>query len=103
MLASIPKEYNSLVDVAKVYLRTRSLTVTELNKQLKELYTRLKRQHKWTDDETAMYSPASQVKCTPQKDLRADAHFVEKWGMKMWTTGKEKKIKANTQRIRKAK
>ena len=98
MLASLPKEYNSLVDVAKVDLRTGSLTVTELNKQLKEMYTRLKRQHKWTDDETAMYSPASQVKCTPPKDSRAEAH-----GMKVWTTGKEKGIKANTQRIGKPK
>ena len=32
MLASLPKEYNSFVDAAKVDLRRGNLTVTQLNK-----------------------------------------------------------------------
>ena len=42
ILASLPKEYNSLVDAAKVSLRQGHLKVTDLIKLLKELYTRLK-------------------------------------------------------------
>ena len=83
----------------KVSLRQGSLTVTELNKQLKEQYTRLKKQNKWTDHEMACIVLVLKPKEHQGKYLRADAPSVKKLGIKVWTAGKEKRTKVNAQRI----
>ena len=78
ILASLPKEYNSLVDAAKVDLRPGNLLMTELNKWLKELYTRQKIR---TSGQMMRLLYTVQLimpnKC-PRKDLWVDAPSVEK-------------------------
>ena len=44
ILASLPSEYCSVVDHAKIDLRKKTLTLTELKKRLKERYMQLRKE-----------------------------------------------------------
>ena len=56
ILASLPREYSSVVEQVKIDRRTSSalITMDEVKKRLKERYLQLKREHGWSEDETAL-------------------------------------------------
>ena len=56
ILASLPREYSSVVEQVKIDRRTSSalITMDEVKKRLKELYLQLKREHGWSEDEMAL-------------------------------------------------
>ena len=53
ILASLPREYSSVVEQVKIDRRTGStlITMDEIKKRLKERYLQLKREHGWSEDE----------------------------------------------------
>ena len=56
ILASLPREYSSVVEQVKIDRRTSSalITMDEVKKRLKERYLQLKREHGWSEDEIAL-------------------------------------------------
>ena len=56
ILASLPREYSSVVEQVKIDRRTSSalITMDEVKKWLKERYLQLKREHGWSEDEMAL-------------------------------------------------
>ena len=56
ILASLPREYSSVVEQVKIDRRTSSalITMDEVKKRLKERYLQLKREHGWSGDEMAL-------------------------------------------------
>ena len=56
ILASLPREYSSVVEQVKINRRTSSalITMDEVKKRLKELYLQLKKEHGWSEDEMAL-------------------------------------------------
>ena len=56
ILASLPREYSSVVEQVKIDRRTSSalITMDEVKKRLKERYLQLKREHGWSEDEMAV-------------------------------------------------
>ena len=56
ILASLPREYSSVVEQVKIDRRTSSalITIDEVKKRLKERYLQLKREHGWSEDEMAL-------------------------------------------------
>ena len=56
ILASLPREYSSVVEQAKIDRRTSSalITMDEVKKRLKERYLQLKKEHGWSEDEMAL-------------------------------------------------
>ena len=52
ILASVPREYCSVVDQVKIDRRTNPalITMDEVKKRLKEHYLQLKREHGWSED-----------------------------------------------------
>ena len=56
ILASLPREYSSVVEQVKINRRTSSalITMDEVKKRLKERYLQLKREHGWSEDEMAL-------------------------------------------------
>ena len=56
ILASLPREYSSVVEQVKIDRRTGStlITMDEIKKRLKERYLQLKREHGWSEDEMAL-------------------------------------------------
>ena len=56
ILASVPREYSSVVEQVKIDRRTGStlITMDEIKKRLKEWYLQLKREHGWSEDEMAL-------------------------------------------------
>ena len=56
ILASLPREYSSVVEQVKIDRRTSSalITMDEVKKSLKERYLQLKREHGWSEDEMAL-------------------------------------------------
>ena len=56
ILASLPREYCSVVEQVKIDRRTGStlITMDEIKKKLKECYLQLKREHGWSEDEMAL-------------------------------------------------
>ena len=56
ILASLPKEYSSVVEQVKIDRRTSStlITMDEIKKRLKERYLQLKKEHGWSEDEMAL-------------------------------------------------
>ena len=56
ILASLPREYSSVVEQVKIDRRTSSalITMDEVKKRLKERYLQLKREHGWSEDEMAL-------------------------------------------------
>ena len=61
ILASLPREYSSVVEQVKIDRRTGStlITMDEIKKRLKEHYLRLKREHGWSEDEMALNTKIS--------------------------------------------
>ena len=57
ILASLPREYSSVVEQVKIDRRTGStlITMDEIKKRLKERYLQLKREHGWSEDEMALH------------------------------------------------
>ena len=55
ILASLPREYSSVVEQVKIDRRTSStlITMDEVKKRLKERYLQLKKEHGWSEDEMA--------------------------------------------------
>ena len=56
ILASLPREYSSVVEQVKIHRRTGStlITMDEIKKRLKERYLQLKRENGWSEDEMAL-------------------------------------------------
>ena len=56
ILASLPREYSSVVEQMKIDRRTSSalITMDEVKKRLKEHYLQLKREHCWSEDEMVL-------------------------------------------------
>ena len=56
ILASLPREYSSVVEQVKIDRRTSSalITMDEVKKRLKERYLKLKKEHGWSEDEMAL-------------------------------------------------
>ena len=54
ILASLPQEYSSVVDHAKIDWRSKTLTLAELKKRLKEKYMQLQKEKGWGEDEIAL-------------------------------------------------
>ena len=61
ILASLPREYSSVVEQVKIDRRTGStlITMDEIMKRLKEHYLKLKREHGWSEDEMALIMKSS--------------------------------------------
>ena len=61
ILASLPREYSSVVEKVKIEWRTGStlITMDEIKKKLKEHYLQLKREHGWSEDEMALHMKSS--------------------------------------------
>ena len=61
ILASLPREYSSVVEQVKIDIRTGStlITMDEIKKRLKEHYLQLKREHGWSEDEMALKMKSS--------------------------------------------
>ena len=73
ILASVPREYSSVVEQVKIDRRTGStlITMNEIKKRLKECYMELKREHGWSEDEMAfsMKSSSNQSKNIKKGDI----------------------------------
>ena len=56
ILASLPREYSSVVEQVKIDRRTSSalITMDEVKKRLKERFLQLKKEHGWSEDEMAL-------------------------------------------------
>ena len=56
ILASVPREYSSVVEQVKIYTRTDPtlITMDEIKNRLKEHYLQLRREHGWSEDEMAL-------------------------------------------------
>ena len=56
ILASLPREYSSVVEQVKIDRRTSStlITMNEVKKRLKERYLQLKKEHDWSEDEMVL-------------------------------------------------
>ena len=61
ILASLPREYSSVVEQVKIDRRTGSILITmdEIKKRLKERYLQIKREHGWSGDEMALNMKSS--------------------------------------------
>ena len=61
ILASVPREYSSVVEQVKIDRTTGStlITMDESKKWLKECYLQLKREHGWSEDEMALNMKSS--------------------------------------------
>ena len=61
ILASLPRDYSSVVEQVKIDRRTGStlITMDEIKKRLKERYLQLKREHGWSEDEMALTMKSS--------------------------------------------
>ena len=61
ILASLLREYSSVVEQAKIDRRTGStlITMDEIKKRLKEHYLQLKREHGWSEDEMVLNMKSS--------------------------------------------
>ena len=89
ILASLPQEYSSVVDHAKIDWRSKTLTLAELKKRLKEKYMQLQKEKGWGEDEIALSASHSikfQKKGTNPRQtprfLREDAATVVSVGIR---------------------
>ena len=89
ILASLPPEYSSVVDHAKIDLRMKTLTLTEFKKRLKEKYMQVQKEKGWEDDvmalSTSQNSARFQKKGTnPRQTPRFKRRCCDcgKWGHK---------------------
>ena len=71
ILASLPREYSSVVEQVMIDRRTGStqITMDEIKKRLKECYLQLKREHGWSENEMALNMKSSD---NQSKDIRKE-------------------------------
>ena len=62
ILASLPQEYSTVVDHAKIDWRNKTLTLLELKKRLKEKYMQLRKENGWAEDEMALAASQNSTK-----------------------------------------
>ena len=89
ILVSLPPEYSPVVDHAKIDLRQKTLTLTELKKRLKEKYMQLRKLKGWGEDEVALSASQNSARfqkkgTTPRQTPRfkGRCHHCGKWGHK---------------------
>ena len=96
ILASLPREYSSVVEQVKIDRRTGStlITMDEIKKRLKERYLQLKReQHGWSEDEMALNMKSSSnqnrniKRGTKESSSKEDATIVESMGTRKLIVG----------------
>ena len=63
ILATLPREYSSVVDQVKIDRRIGStlMTMDEIKKRLKECHLKLKREHGWSENEMALNLKSSNI------------------------------------------
>ena len=61
ILASLPRDYSSVVEQVKIDRRTGStlITMDKIKKRVKECYLQIKREHGWSEDEMALNMKSS--------------------------------------------
>ena len=62
ILASLPQEYSSVVDHAKIDLRSKTLTLNELKQRLKINYMKLRKEKRCGEDKMALSMSQSNMK-----------------------------------------
>ena len=79
ILASVPREYSSVVEQVKIDRRTGStlITMDEVKKRLKEHYLQLQREHGWSDNEMALNMKSSNQSRNIKK--RNKGRFFKGW------------------------
>ena len=95
ILASLPREYSSVVEQVKIDRRTGStlITMDEIKKRLKECYLWLKREHGWCEDEMSLNMKSSNNqsrnirKGTKESSLKEGASIVESMGTRRLIVG----------------
>ena len=95
ILASLPREYSSVVEQVKIDRRTSSalITMDEVKKRLKERYLQLKREHGWSEDEMALMGRVVTIRTkTLRKEVREStskegATIVENLGTRRLIVG----------------
>ena len=60
--ASLPQEYSTTVEHAKIDWRNKALTLIELKKRLKEKYMQLRKEDGWTKDEITLAASQNSTK-----------------------------------------
>ena len=72
ILASLPREYSSVMEQVKIDRRTGStlITMDEIKNRLKEHYLKLKREHGWSEDELALTMKSSSNQKTSRKEIK---------------------------------
>ena len=80
ILASLPREYSSVVEQVKIDRRTDStmITMDEIKKWLKEHYLQLKREHGWSEDEMALNKTSSSNQSRNIKTGNKERFFKER-------------------------
>ena len=113
ILASLPREYSSVVEQVKIDRRTSPtlITMDEVKKRLKERYLQLKREHGWSEDEMALNVKSGNnqnknvKKGNKGKFFKGRCNHCGKFGQKKadcWDLkNKNKKIKKTRRRSRK--
>ena len=81
ILASLPREYSSVVEQVKIDRRTGStlITMDEIKKRLKECYLQLKREHGWSEDETPLNMKSSDNQRKNIKKGSKGKYFKGRW------------------------
>ena len=115
ILASLPREYSSVVEQVKIDRRTGStlISMDEINKRLKERYLQLKREHGWSEDEMALNIKSSinqsksVKKGSKEKYFKGRCNHCGKFGHKKadcWDLkNKEEKHQENEKKVQKDK
>ena len=94
-LASLPREYSSVVEQVKIDRRTSSalITVDEVKKMLKERYLQLKKEHGWSEDEMALSMKSGKIRTkTSRREVKEStskegATIVENLGTRRLIVG----------------
>ena len=112
ILASLPREYSSVVEQVKIDRRTDStlITMDEIRKRLKECYLQLKREQGWSEDEMAlnMNSSSNQSrnikKGNKGKFFKGRCNHCGKYGHSCWDlNNKKEKHQENEKKVQKDK
>ena len=81
ILASLPREYSSVVEQVKIDRRTGStlITMDEIKKRLKECNLQLKREHGWSEDEMSLNMKSSSNRSRNIKKGNKGRLFKGQW------------------------
>ena len=109
ILASLPREYSSVVEQVKIDRRTGStlITMDEIKKRLKECYLQLKREHGRSEDEMALTLKSSDnqnkniKKGVKESTSNEGATIVENLGTRRLIVGTLRTRKRNIRKMRK--